>query len=94
MADYWYAPVITFWSDREFGLVPQTCAPTSQGAQFTQQKGSKSSALIIDRGGLNYAFWGCTDQHLIETYGTPDKKLEVPGVSSNPVQIWVYNGGR
>jgi hypothetical protein len=91
LADYWYAPVLTFWSNNEFGLAAQpTCAPTGQGPQFTHKKGTKA-AIIIDRGGLNYAFWNCSDQHVEQTYGTPVKKLEVPGVTSNPVQIWIYN---
>jgi len=91
LADYWYAPVLTFWSNSQFGLAAQpTCAPTGQGHQFTQKKGTKT-ALIIDRGGLNYAFWNCSDEHIVQTYGTPVKKLEVPGVTSNPVQIWIYS---
>lgn len=91
LADYWYAPVITFWSNNEFSLAAQpTCIPNSQQAKFIYNKGTKA-ALIIDRGGLNYAFWNCTDQHLLQTYGAPDKKFEVPGVTSNPVQIWLYS---
>jgi hypothetical protein len=91
LADYWYAPVLTFWSNNQFGLAAQpTCTPTSQQAQFTHIKGAKA-ALVIDRGGLNYAFWPCTDQQLMKLYGAPAKKLEVQGVTSNPVQIWIYN---
>jgi hypothetical protein len=31
LADYWYAPPLTFWSNSEFGLVPQQgCSPPSQ----------------------------------------------------------------
>lgn len=91
LADYWYAPVLTFWTNHEFGLAAQpTCTPTEKQAKFTQAKGTKA-ALIIARGGLNYAFWPCTDQHLEKTYGAPVKKLEVPGVTSNPVQIWIYS---
>lgn len=91
MADYWYAPPVTFWSDNEFGLVPQSCGTAGHGTQFTNQKSKSSAALIIDRGGLNYAFWNCSDQQITHDYGTPAKKLEVPGVTSNPVQIWIYS---
>lgn len=91
LADYWYAPVITFWSNNEFSLAPVPgCSTGNQGAQFIHQKGS-NTALIIDRGGLNYAFWQCTDQQLTQIYGQPIKKFEAPGVTSNPVQIWIYN---
>lgn len=95
LADYWYGPVIGFWSNNSINVAPQEgCSqpvlPGSLNSAFTHQKGIKS-ALIIDRGGLNYAYWACTDPQLVQIFGTPSQELTVPGVTATPVEIWIYN---
>ena len=96
LTDYWYGPVIRFWSNNSINLAQELgCNPSSLSAtqpdQFVRRKGIKT-ALIIDRGGLNYAYWACSDPQLLQLYGTPSKELTVEGVTpSTPVEIWIYN---
>jgi hypothetical protein len=96
VSDYWYGPVLRFWSNDSINLaqtsgcsLPLTATVEKEG-QFTRREGVKS-AVIIDRGGLNYAYWACTNEQVEQIYGTPSKKLEAPGVTSTPVEIWIYN---
>lgn len=94
-ADYWYGPIIRFWSDSSIGLTKQVgCDPSilsTDANNFTRQR-THNVALIIDRGGLNYSYWTCTDDQLLQFYGTPTKKLQVPGAAPNTfVDIWVYD---
>jgi hypothetical protein len=96
-ADYWYGPVIGFWTNdsinlaQEVGCNQNTIA--NSGAPFTAQKGV-NTALIVDRGGLNYDFWTCTDAQLKQYYGTPTQTYYVPGAAPNTtVEVWVYHNG-
>jgi len=94
--DYWYGPVVRFWSNESILVTPQVGCDASTLAnpnnrKFTQQQ-NQNVALIIDRGNLNYGFWQCSDEQLIELYGAPTKNFEVVGAGANPpVKIWVYN---
>jgi hypothetical protein len=95
-ADYWYGPVISFWTNGSIRLAPEVgCTPsvvnTPINTQYTKNKNIKS-ALIIDRGGLNYSFWSCSDPQLSQIYGQPSKQIVVPGAALNTiVEIWIYN---
>jgi hypothetical protein len=94
-ADYWYGPVIRFWSNKTIGLAQQVgCAPpilAATASQFTHQKGI-NTALIIDRGGLNYGYWTCTDDEIRAGFGEPTKELQVPGAAAGTqVNIWIYD---
>lgn len=93
-ADYWYGPIIGFWSDgaiypaEQIGCIQSSLS--SYNGSFTHQK-DINAALIIDRGGLNYDFWTCTDPELLQLYGTPNKVVDVPGAAPNTtVEIWMY----
>ena len=96
--DYWYGHTLRFWSADPALVASQAGCNSTQpsvitapnGDVFTHQKGI-NTALIIDRGGLNYGFWTCTDAQLIEMYGAPSKQLEVPGAAPGTVvKIWIY----
>ncbi len=92
-ADYWYADVLRFWSKNTISTTgPVSCDSSllsDPSSLFTKQK--HNTALIIDRGDRNYAFWSCTDSQLTEIYGVPNERYEVAGAGPNePVKIWIY----
>lgn len=94
-ADYWYGPIIRFWSNSTIGLAQQVgCSPpvlSTNANEFIHQKGI-NTALVIDRGGLNYDFWTCTDPQLLQFYGTPTKEFQVQGAAPNTLtEIWIYD---
>jgi hypothetical protein len=96
LSDYWYGPVIAFWSNSTINIAAQEgCSlplPSSSFAEYhyTHQKGMKA-ALIIDRGGLNYGYWTCTNAQIAHIYGTPSKKVQISGAAlDTTVNIWIY----
>jgi hypothetical protein len=95
VSDYWYGPVMRFWTNNGVDLAPQVGCNASilanpESGNFTKDPG-RNSALIVDRGNLNYGFWQCTDEQLLGLYGTPSKVLKVQGAGANPpVQVWIY----
>jgi hypothetical protein len=96
LTDYWYGPPIRFLSNDTISFAPEINC--NQPLSFSTRKDwftslpSGKSALIIDRGGLNFGYWACTNQQLIQMYGNPIKKITVPGITSNaPVEVWVYD---
>lgn len=94
-SDYWYGPVLRFWTNNSLELAPRVGCDAStltdpNNGNFTKEPGH-NTALIVDRGNLNYGFWQCTDEQLTRLYGTPTKILEVQGAGPNPpVKIWIY----
>lgn len=96
VTDFWYGPPLAFWTKGEISYAPQMfCnAPMSFDSRsdwFIPQENIKS-ALLIDRGGLNYWYWQCSDSELIKIYGKPIKEILVDGVTTNEkVKIWIYN---
>jgi hypothetical protein len=96
-ADYWYGPVLSFWTSNSILLAPeigcsQTLQPSPQTTIQTTSQTSTKSALIIDRGGLNYSFWSCSDAQLTQIYGAPAKDVVIEGAAPGTyVEIWIYN---
>jgi hypothetical protein len=65
-------------------------------ARSWQHTGSSpiTTALIVDRDGLDQAYWhGCTDERLFEIYGQPIKKEYVSTVfnKKEPIQLWIFD---
>jgi hypothetical protein len=96
VTDFWYGPPLRFWSSDRINYAPQINC--NQPLPFDSRKDwyipqkDKKTALIIDRGGLNYGYWSCTDSDLIRIYGTPVSKAKTPGVKSGEtVSVWIYN---
>jgi hypothetical protein len=96
LTDYWYGPPIRFWSRNSISFALQVGCnqPMPFSARedwFTPQTNIKS-ALIIDRGGLFFTNWSCSDDQLRQIYGNPSKELEVAGITPGThVDIWIYN---
>lgn len=95
VTDFWYGPPIRFWSNDRIKYAPQiNCNRPlpfdSREDWFKPQPGR--SALIVDRrSALNYGYWGCTDQQLMQIYGKPVKEITVPGITPGDlVNIWIY----
>ena len=96
VTDFWYGPPIRFWSSNYISYAPQiNCDKPipfdSRQDWYVPQKGLRT-ALIIDRGGMNYGYWSCTDQDLIQIYGEPASRTELAGIGvGQVVKIWLYN---
>ncbi len=96
ITDFWYGPPLRFWSSDRIHYAPlikcnKPIPFDSRQDWYVARKGIKT-ALIIDRGGLNFGYWSCTDQDLIRMYGEPASKTEAEGIGTNePIKIWIYN---
>ncbi|MBL8030709.1 MAG: hypothetical protein JNK33_00065 [Candidatus Doudnabacteria bacterium] len=96
VTDFWYGPPIRFWSSNRISYTPQiNCNKPvpfdSREDWYRPQKGIKT-ALIIDRGGLNYGYWSCSDQDLVKIYGEPASRTEAAGIRTGDViKIWIYD---
>lgn len=96
VTDFWYGPPLRFLSQDQIQYAPQIGCnrPLSFDSRedwYKPEKGIKS-ALIIDRGGMNFGYWGCTDEKLIQIYGKPLKEVTASGVRpEDTVKIWIYD---
>jgi hypothetical protein len=96
VTDFWYGPPIRFWSSDRITYAPQiNCnKPLSFDSRedwYVPQKGIRS-ALVIDRGGLNYGYWSCTDEQLVTIYDEPVKRATTPGINpGETVHVWIYD---
>jgi|GEM_PF-2402166 len=96
VTDFWYGPPIRFWSNNVIRYAPQIQCDRplpfdSREDWFMTQKDVKS-ALVVDRGGMNFGYWGCTDEELAKIYGEPVKKFTVDGIDEGDVvDLWLYD---
>lgn len=96
VTDFWYGPPLRFLSQDQIQYAPQIGCnrPLSFDSRedwYKPEKGIKS-ALIIDRGGMNFGYWGCTDEKLVQIYGKPVKEITASGVRpEDTVKIWIYD---
>lgn len=96
VTDFWYGPPIRFWSSDKIQYAPViTCKypiPFDSRADWYQPVKGKKTALIIDRGGLNFGYWSCTDDELKQIYGEPAAQTEAAGIHPGEiVKVWVYD---
>jgi hypothetical protein len=96
VAGYWYAAPVSFYSQgTKFVSITNCNQPAPdfniRKSFYKPDNSVHTSALIIDKQGMDGRFWNCSDGQLTAIYGSPIKKVVVGGPDGTSLDVLIYN---
>jgi len=92
---YWDGATTRFWAQDTIDYVSISSCNVS-GPDFNTRSSWLNSghydrsALLVDRHGRSAAYWGCTDQQILDIYGAPKQVIAVDASTNSPT-VWLYD---